>query len=48
MWCDQTFSQRNRTTERTVGVEVRGDRGVGGGGTKLEKGWGGGNIGESS
>ena len=29
MWCDYSFSQRNRTTERTVGVEVRGDREVG-------------------
>ena len=29
MWRDHAFSQRNRTTERTVGVEVRGDREVG-------------------
>ena len=29
MWHDTPFSQRNRTTERTVGVEVGGDREVG-------------------
>ena len=29
MWCDHPFSQRNRTAERTVGVEVGGDRKVG-------------------
>ena len=28
MWCDHTFSQRNRTTRRTVEVEVGGDREV--------------------
>ena len=32
MWRDHPFSQKNRTTERTVGVEVGGDR---------EMGWGG-------
>ena len=26
MWCEHPFSQRNRTTERTVGVRVGGDR----------------------
>ena len=26
MWRDHPFSQRNRTTERTVGVEVGGGR----------------------
>ena len=31
MCCDHPFSQRNRTTERTVGVGVGGDREVGGG-----------------
>ena len=29
MWRDHPFSKRNRTTERTVGVRVRGDREVG-------------------
>ena len=29
MWRDHPFSQRNRTTERTVGVEVGGDRQMG-------------------
>ena len=29
MWRDNPISQRNRTTERTVGVEVGGDREVG-------------------
>ena len=29
MWCDHPFSQRNRTAERTVGVEVGRDRKVG-------------------
>ena len=40
MWSDHPFSQRNRTTERTVKVGVGGDRGVGGQGswTKFEKG----------
>ena len=27
MWCDQPFSQRDKTTERTVGVGVGGERG---------------------
>ena len=41
MWHDHPFSQRNRTTERTVGVEVGGDREVGvTGWTKFEKGSG--------
>ena len=31
MWHDHPLSQRNRTTERTVGVGVGGDREVGGG-----------------
>ena len=35
---DHPFSQRNRTTERTMGVEVGGDREVGGGGQNLKKG----------
>ena len=26
LWTDNTFSQRDKTTERTVGVEVGGDR----------------------
>ena len=39
MWRDHPFSQRNRTTERTVGMEVGGDRDVGRGGwTTFEKG----------
>ena len=45
MWCDHPFSQRNRITDRTVGVEVgsdreveRGEWGWGGGGQNLEKG----------
>ena len=39
MWRDHPFSQRNRETERTVGVGIGGDREVGGGGwTKFEKG----------
>ena len=43
MWRDHPFSQRNRKTERTVGVEVGGDRKVWRGGwTKFEKGEGGG------
>ena len=33
MWSDHPFSQRNRTTERTVKVGVGGDRGVGGEGS---------------
>ena len=47
MWCDHPFSQRNRTTERTVWVGVAGNREVEGGGnwTKFEKRGGGiGNI----
>ena len=39
MWCDHPFSQRKRTTERTLGVEVGGDREVGGGcGQNLKRG----------
>ena len=39
MWHDHPSSQRNRTTEKTVGVGFGGDRKVGGGGwTKFEKG----------
>ena len=41
MWHDSQFSQRNRPTERTVGVGIVGDRevrGVGGRGQNLEKG----------
>ena len=38
MWCDHPFSQRNRTTERTAGMGVLGDREVGEGWTKFEKG----------
>ena len=38
MWHDHQFSQRNRTTVGTVGVGVGGDRELGGGGTKCEKG----------
>ena len=50
LWRDHPFIQRNRTTERTVGVGVRGDRELGGGGwTKFEKKRGGvGNIGGGS
>ena len=47
MWCDHAFSQRNRTTERTVWVGVAGNREVEGGGIgqNLKKGGGGiGNI----
>ena len=32
MWFDHQFSQRNRTTERTVWAGVAGNREVGGGG----------------
>ena len=49
MWRDHPFSQKNRTTERTVRVKVGGDREMGWGGvewTKFEKGWVG-NIGGS-
>ena len=48
MWHDHPFSQRNRTTERSVGVRVGGDREIGGGEgveQNLEKGEGLGNIG---
>ena len=38
MWHDYLFSQRKWSTERTVGMGVGGDRGVGGGGG-LEKNW---------
>ena len=45
MWCDHPFSQRNRRTERTVGVEVGGYRKMGERGlTKFEKGGGGGGV----
>ena len=40
LWTDNTFSQRDKTTERTVGVEVGVDNKVGRGGegwTKSEK-----------
>ena len=37
MWHDHQFSQRNRTTEGTVGVEVGGDRELGGGGAGVDK-----------
>ena len=43
MWCDHPFSQRNMTTEKTVGTGAGGDREVGVGGMweKFEKGvWG--------
>ena len=36
MWHDHPFSQRNRTTEKPVGVGVGDDRKVGGGWTKFE------------
>ena len=26
MWCNHSFSQRNKTTERAVGVGIGGDR----------------------
>ena len=29
LWRDLPFSQRNKTTERTIGVEIRGDREMG-------------------
>ena len=45
MWCDHPFSQRNRTTERTVGMRVGDDRKVEGG---LDKIWWFGNVGGSS
>ena len=37
MWRDHPFGQRNKTTERAVGVGVGGDRG-GGIGQNLKKG----------
>ena len=43
MWCDHPFSQRNMTTEKTVGAGAGGDREVRAGGMwkKFEKGvWG--------
>ena len=42
MWRDHPFSQRNRTTEKTVGVGFGGDRKVGGGevGQNLKRGSG--------
>ena len=48
MWHDHPISQRNRTTERTVGVGVGSDRDIGDGGgawRKFEKGGGVGNKG---
>ena len=46
MWCDHPFSQRNRTTERTVGLGFESDREVGGtGGIKQNFKKGVGNIG---
>ena len=36
MWFDHPFNQRNRTTERVMGVGFEGDRE--GGWTKFEKG----------
>ena len=38
MWHDHQFSQRNRTTEGTVGVGVGGDRELGGGGQNVKRG----------
>ena len=38
MWCYHPFSQRNKTTERTVGVGVGGNRERGGGWTKFQRG----------
>ena len=37
MWWDHPFSQRNKTTERTVGVGVGGDREGGGSVTSRPK-----------
>ena len=46
MWRDQPISQRNKTTERAVGVGIGGDREGGGVGQNLKRGSGGlGNIG---
>ena len=41
MWNDHPFSQRNRTTQRTVGVEIGRDKEVGGGagGGEVDKTW---------
>ena len=39
MWRDHPFSQRNRTTERTVGLRVGDYRKVKGGWTKLRPLW---------
>ena len=36
MWRDHPFSQRNKTTERALGVGVGGDRKRGGGGQNLK------------
>ena len=38
MWHNHPFSQRNKTTERAVGVGVGGKREWGGDWTKFEKG----------
>ena len=38
MWCDHPSSQKNRTTERTARTGVLGDREVGEGWKKFEKG----------
>ena len=38
MWCDHPSSQKNRTTERTAWTGVLGDREVGEGWKKFEKG----------
>ena len=44
MWRDHPFSKRNRTTERTLGVEGGGDRDWGRGGERvgqnLKQEWG--------
>ena len=51
MWHDQPFSQRNMTTDKTVGAGVGGDREVGVGGCVdkiLKRGVGVGNIGRGS
>ena len=45
MWRDHTFSQRNKTTERVVGVGVGDNRAGRRDWTKFEKGRGVGNIG---
>ena len=36
MWCDHPFNQRNKTTEKVVGVGFGGDR-EGGGGQNLKR-----------